>query len=280
MIINFSPSHNLALARSKLTAPPNVLNAQKDSAIVTNPKLDGVGISTLSRQLSESLARATIRDKTLSKSDLSFEAERILRQILDDTQQSADNDNSKNTPTTKSPELLDRARQAADYVASSDRHDRSGTNPFNGLSRELLNAIIYDEAGAYTINERRAAYYAVFDIEREWRCQARGILNAESFAKVPNNSKFYIEVLVHYRSLPTIEKARYPDDYEARLEAAIKNPGKPEKPLRYFTLVEMLAAMQKSRKLAGSNKEKPGATHDTATVASASASSGNQSSSS
>jgi hypothetical protein len=46
-----------------------------------------------------------------------------------------------------------RARLATRYVNGWDK-----TNPFAGLSREELNAIVYDESKSFTTNEQRAAY--------------------------------------------------------------------------------------------------------------------------
>lgn len=52
-----------------------------------------------------------------------------------------------------SAEALARARLATRFVNGWDR-----TNPFSGLSREELNAIVFDETRSYTGNEQRAAF--------------------------------------------------------------------------------------------------------------------------
>jgi hypothetical protein len=52
-----------------------------------------------------------------------------------------------------SAEAVARARLATRYVNGWDK-----ANPFAGLSREELNAIVYDETRSYTANEQRAAF--------------------------------------------------------------------------------------------------------------------------
>lgn len=55
-------------------------------------------------------------------------------------------------PATSDPARLARAKQAMRFTYGLS------PNPFAGLTREELNAIVYDEAKTYTLNERRAAY--------------------------------------------------------------------------------------------------------------------------
>lgn len=52
-----------------------------------------------------------------------------------------------------SAEAVERARKATRYVNGWDK-----ANPFAGLTREELNAIVYDETKSFTTNEQRAAY--------------------------------------------------------------------------------------------------------------------------
>jgi hypothetical protein len=58
------------------------------------------------------------------------------------------------------------------------------------------------------------------------------------------------EVLAHYKSLPPIEQAQYPDDYETRLLGRISQGGGVQQPEddRLLTLFEVLANMQKPEK--------------------------------
>lgn len=60
---------------------------------------------------------------------------------------------ANNETVTGTPERVERARLATRFVNGWDKE-----NPFKGLTREELNAIVYDETKAYTVNEQRAAY--------------------------------------------------------------------------------------------------------------------------
>jgi hypothetical protein len=55
-------------------------------------------------------------------------------------------------PASSDPARLARAKQAMRFTYGLS------PNPFDGLTREELNAIAYDESKTYTLNERRAAY--------------------------------------------------------------------------------------------------------------------------
>jgi hypothetical protein len=60
---------------------------------------------------------------------------------------------NNDTVANASAEDVARARLATRYVNGWDK-----TNPFAGLSREELNAIVFDETKSYTVNEQRAAF--------------------------------------------------------------------------------------------------------------------------
>src|SRR3546814_8723451 len=61
--------------------------------------------------------------------------------------------NNSETIAGATDQQLARERSATRFVNGLDK-----TNPFAGLTREELNAVVYDETKSYTTNERRAAY--------------------------------------------------------------------------------------------------------------------------
>lgn len=61
--------------------------------------------------------------------------------------------NNSETIAGATDQQVARQRSATRFVTGLDK-----TNPFAGLTREELNAIVYDETKSYTTNERRAAY--------------------------------------------------------------------------------------------------------------------------
>jgi hypothetical protein len=64
----------------------------------------------------------------------------------------ARHDADRETPISVDPARLAQARQATRFAYKLD------DNPFAGLTRDELNAIVYDETKSFTVNERRAAF--------------------------------------------------------------------------------------------------------------------------
>ncbi len=114
-------------------------------------------------------------------------------------------------PATDDPDLLARARNATQFV------NGSGRNPFAGMSQDQLSLIIYDDSGNFTANERRAAWSESSDQEYAWRQKAVAGAMAE-YNDTGKLSKFFTSALDHYKDLPAIEQAQYPNSYEAKLQ--------------------------------------------------------------
>jgi hypothetical protein len=219
----------------------------------THPEL-----STLSRQLAESALRAEVRDQSMARRELGIEASRLLDQIAGDDYQALKQSHDAQRPDTDDSELLARAEQATDFITRADRGDRSVKSPFAALSREQLNLILYDETGPYTINERRAAWYGVFKIEQNWNQQVMRLYDMEAAANISNRPQTNTEIIAHYRTLPAIEQAQYPDNYESRLQAEIDYKGAPaKKDIKIYTLFEVLARMKLSGRAAKDSDANP-----------------------
>jgi hypothetical protein len=92
-------------------------------------------------------------------------------------------------------------------------------------------------------------------METRWNRTLWGPAELESAANDGRTPGFYTAVLNHYKTLPTIEQSRYPEDYEQRTLAIIKEESNPDstqkKKFRVLTLFEILAKIKHF-------KEKPG----------------------
>lgn len=175
---------------------------------------DSSTVSPLSRQLSEAAERAEARDASLSRKELFALAMSTAEKLGEDYIETKARYDAE-VPDTDDPELLARARQATEYI-NGVVTDGRGKNPFSGMPRDQLTLIIYDDSGAFTVNERRSAQHEVGQQEEAWR----QIVIAKSGMEYSNTGKttdFYKNVLEHYRGLPAIEQSQYPVDYEARL---------------------------------------------------------------
>jgi len=230
-------------------ATESVLPASKSNSPIKVPDehSDKASMSALSRQLGESVVRAENRDRTLSRSELGTEADRILVSLVDNYEGLKDVHN-REVPKTDDPDLLNRAEQATAFLAKRFAGNEGGKSPFSGLSREQLVLIAYDDKGPYTVNERRVAWGDAQKIESDWRFKtvAQGSLEASVTGKYP---KFLTEALEHYRALPAIEQAQYDEGYEARLLDNIKNDGGlPKQDDHLPNLFEILAGLQRPEK--------------------------------
>ena len=176
-------------------------------------------ISTLARQLAASASRAEERDKTLTRSELGNKAKSLLSQISGDSYQANKEKHDSEVPKTNDPALLARAKQATEFV---NRSSNSGNekNPFASLSNDQLSNIIYDDSGAYTVNERRAAWSEAYDRDQAWRVKvcAQAMDEYNCTGKMTN---FFKSVLDYYNELPAIEQAQYPKDYASDLQSKI-----------------------------------------------------------
>lgn len=198
-------------------------------------------VSNLARQLGEAATRAEARDASLDHKALGQKASALLDQIIGDRYYANKAQHDAEVPDTNDPELLARAKQATSFV------NGSGSNPFKGMSRDQLALITYDESGTFTTNERHAAWREAYDQEETWR-QKVVAKAMDEYNRTGKLTNFFTEVLAHYKGLPAIEQAQYPEDYAADLQQKIdldfnymthRAEGKGSSPA---SLIEQLAA--------------------------------------
>lgn len=210
-----------ASAPSKASEAKSEKAEKSENKGSASKKGDTPTLSNLARQLSASMTRAELRDKTLSRKELAEKADRLMSQIAGDGYHAKKSQHDSEVPKTDDPELLARAKQATAYINDSERGGRSVKNPFAGLSRAELSSIIYDESGTFTVNERRAAWAESNAQEEAWRHRviAKSNIELQQTGKLVN---FFQDVLDHYNTLPPIEQAQYPENYAADLQYKIK----------------------------------------------------------
>jgi hypothetical protein len=132
-----------------------------------------------------------------------------------------------------------RVRQAAQATASL--YGRA-PNPFAGLSRAELSAIVYDESGAYTVNERYAAANQRTELDRNfWAPVLQRALASGDWRPV-------IEAgLAFYASLSPLERTAYPPNYVQLMQQYLAleavEPVAPLPPAQQADLVRMLASL-------------------------------------
>jgi hypothetical protein len=110
-------------------------------------------------------------------------------------------------PPSNDPQRLRQARQATESLYG--RAD----NPFAYKSRAELSAIVYDESGSYTVNERYAAANQRTELDQKfWAPVFQRALESGDWKPV------ITAALVFYASLSALEQTAYPDNYAQLLQ--------------------------------------------------------------
>lgn len=212
MIIQPGNNASSRTAETLSAATPTVSLTTADSTTISARKT--VVFSSLAQQLSDSASRAEQEYAGLSRKELGAKATALLLKITGTAYDANRAMNNAEVPASTDPERLARAAQASKFV------NGNGSNPFAGLSRDSLALITYDDSGLYTTNERRAAWEEAFDQESEWRkaFAAKAMAEYNSTGKLTDA---FSTALEYFKTLPAIEQAQYPGDYEAKLQSWI-----------------------------------------------------------
>jgi hypothetical protein len=241
---------NMTRVGADIKAMPSQLSKKEPDVESVKRAADTADMSVLGRQLSDSAKRASDRDSVMTRDELAAYAKKQKHDFLREGYDANKKQHDLEVPKTHDRDLLERAKRATDYVNRSDKGGSLGRNSFAGLGRDQLTLVAYDDSGAFTVNERRAAWYASHDLEQAWNKEvaSRGQLERGFTGKTP---VFLTEVLNHYKALPEIEKVQggYPENYVAEMEAKIRAelslPGAEgrKKPERVLNLYDILAGM-------------------------------------
>jgi hypothetical protein len=176
---------------------------------------DGASISTLAARLSKASTSITESTNGLDHNALNARATKNIQTILYPFEGEQKAAAARQVPQPNDTAATQSASAATAYL------EGKGSNPFTGLSREQLSTIINDESGAFTVNERRAAYRQAHSEEEAWRMQviAKAVKEYEESGKL---TEFFKESLAHFMDLPKMEQALYPEDYAGDLASKIK----------------------------------------------------------
>ncbi len=142
-------------------------------------------------------------------------------------------------PPSNDPQRLRQARQATESLYG--RAD----NPFAYKSRAELSAIVYDESGSYTVNERYAAANQRTELDQKfWAPVFQRALESGDWKPV------ITAALVFYASLSALEQTAYPDNYAQLLQQyldlyQLQSPSSPSAlpPQQQMDLARMLETL-------------------------------------
>ena len=201
---------NVSKAETPDTRPQKTVAGAAVGAVA-----EGVSISTLAGRLSAAAGHTSERLKGFDHKAMQD------RLILDDRKVYYELDTAhKTAAAAQLPQPEDKA-SAKSATAATEFINGKGTNPYAGLSREQLSTISHDESGTFTINERRAAATQAYREEEAWRQQVVSQAMQE-YNNTGKMTKFFGSVLDHFKTLPPLEQATYPENYASDLQARIK----------------------------------------------------------
>nr|WP_314568859.1 hypothetical protein [uncultured Pseudomonas sp.] len=246
MVINImpfasSPGIHLTSRQANAAHQPRALSSDDKPSIANSADASDAfsSVSSLARQLSTAATRAELRDASASPEQFAQTASALLKQITEQGFQAGQVPPDTALPDTGTPDRLARAEQAEDFIQGL------AGNPFKGLSRDQLTLIIYDDSGAFTLNERRSAWQQASTLEQTWRKNIA--FNAvDEYRNTGKLSDFITSVCEHYQGLPLIEQARYPQDYTRKLQQMTDTklpPPEKAEGYRFTHLLERVAAV-------------------------------------
>lgn len=196
-----------------------LIQAANSSEVQTSTKTQ---VSTFSRLISDAATRAEERDSSTNRDGLAAIAQSAVDKLLGESYQKNKATYDAEVPGSDEPQRLAQARQATDFT------NGKGGNPFKGMSRDQLALIAYDDSGAFTTNERRAAWDESYDQEQVWKRSVVAKMMDEYHRTGKVSSDSYQDILDHYKSLPAIEEAQLPKDYDTQLKTLIKQTSNTE----------------------------------------------------
>lgn len=172
----------------------------------------GISISSLSQQLNAAQARADVRDSSLDRDALAAKANSVIDQFFGSSYQQNKAKYDAEVPNTNDPAHLERAKQATAFA------NGQGSNPFEGLPRDQLTLIAYDESGTFTVNERRAALLEQRAQTFAWKAQIADEMIRQWHEKHGDISDALKSIMDYFDNLPPIEEAQYDSSWRQNLQ--------------------------------------------------------------
>lgn len=213
--MDIKPQSDPLLGAVVRLAPPVSVSAAGSSVdeVVSIVEPAAEKLSSLAKDLSEAAQRAAVRDGAMSRNELAKLAAAIKERIIGESYDFSREVYDAEVPDSDDLERLERARQATDYLHAK------APNPFAGMSQEQLSLIVYDEGGAFTVNERRAAWLESNRQSCEWTSVVgEKLWNVRQ--RPGETAEVLKEILEYYRSLPPIMEAQY-GNYETSISSRI-----------------------------------------------------------
>lgn len=191
-----------------------------------NSQRENVSISGAAQALYAQRSAAE-RQSSMSQSQLKSLHANTWDNLYSFSQSIANRSYSKEAmlPNTDDPARLEMAQKSLDYAVSLHQSPPGrASNPFAGMERNDLSAVVYDDSGTFTMAERYAA-----SAELRMQDETRFSALAAKLKPGGDNCEVFKGILEYFDDLPLIEKSAYTDGYRDsindRLQEQIKQWG-------------------------------------------------------
>ena len=215
-------SYKINYSAKPATPALNKVSTDSDAKANTQPAEKNAGESvsiSSSAQALYNLSSAAERQASMTPSQLN----RLYTKGQNDVYEfgvmiSSRNYNEKDLlPKTDDPERLSVAQQSIDFaIGLSYLPPKNVSNPFAGMARNDLSAMVYDDTNTYSEAERYAAYVELSKQDYEHF--------SKLFAKTEHNNdrrELYAGILEYFDALPPVEKAAYPEGHRDTMQGLL-----------------------------------------------------------
>lgn len=156
------------------------------------PSLAAVSVARMEREKSASMSLMQVGKLARTRLSALLEPRSGAQRLKDDAK----------VPASDDPVRHEQAKKATAFLRGR------AANPFASQSREVLSAILYDDSGAYTLNERHAALKEINHREFQWRLQILAERDAERM-RTGRSDAVDAAIEAYYAQLPLLDRASY-----------------------------------------------------------------------
>jgi hypothetical protein len=160
---------------------------------------------------------ATARQATMTKGELNQLYANTWSDVYNFSLMLASKNYNKDDylPKTNEPARLELGQRSLEYAISLHQSPQGDTpNPFTGMARNNLSAVVYDDSGTYTMAER---YAASVELRRQDEAYFSKLIT--KITNGGNNREFFKGIWDYFDDLPPVEKSPYPDSYRASIDS-------------------------------------------------------------
>lgn len=241
-------SYQINYSAKPVTPALNKASTDSDAKADTQPAEKNAGESvsiSSSAQAMYNLSSAADRQASMTPSE--------LRQLYNKTQLhdipnfgqliSSRNYNAEDLlPQTDNPERIAKAQQAIDFaIGLSYLPPKHKPNPFAGMARSDLSAMVYDDTNTYSDAERYAAYGEMKKQDQAYFSQ----LSART-ANNNDNRELFKGILEYFDALPPVEKSAYPEGHRDTMQGLLDKEVERWGPLALLQLAAEEAAEEEA----------------------------------